>query len=386
MSPRGTLSFTVVLLLLGGLPEQCAAGLPYPIGSCTPTQVAPSASRKQVCKRRTTGRVTFRDRHGLCMCLISLLNGIHLTAATGMCFFIEEKYSSLRGGRESFFYQYFESPGSWVLSAKPKKRQAEVPAHFNPGEKLVEMMYPYGKDLLLKPVQNPLLPIDGIGRQSKTSIMMKYIRLREEIGAKVCQDYAALNLSANFVALSFRRGDKWIEGVVPIPVKTYIQFAIDRGVLDALKPAVVFVATDDYEVIPEYRALRPNDTVVHVTPPKERGFNLKDVAKTNPAVRHQHYMKFFVELHAMANAKYFIGTWRSNVCHVAYYIRWRHSPDTFFFIDSITPRSEQMVIETAIQEVAHLNRQLNASSHATSNQRVQDDNETSGMPQNDIAL
>lgn len=30
MSPWGTLSFTVVLLLLGGLPEQCAAGLPYP--------------------------------------------------------------------------------------------------------------------------------------------------------------------------------------------------------------------------------------------------------------------------------------------------------------------------------------------------------------------
>lgn len=90
--------------------------------------------------------------------------------------------------------------------------------------------------------------------------------------------------------------------VTPIPAATYTNFTEFHEIGKDKVNQTLFVATDDYAVVDELRSLRPLWKLVTMSSPNEKGFVLSEWKNFTSKDKHRHFMKFLVELHAMANA------------------------------------------------------------------------------------
>jgi hypothetical protein len=175
----------------------------------------------------------------------------------------------------------------------------------------------YLKRLMLKRMWRPLPPV----RHATCS------RLENHVGPE------------EFMAFSIRRGDKGTENFKFATTDQYIEAA--TNVLDTHfggTVPIIFVATDDCSIMTEFRSKRPSWRFVSECDAKhETGFQLEAMAEWTHAETDAHFSKFFVELYAMASAKYFIGVMYTNVTWWALFMR---SQDLSTFEILKTPGTE----------------------------------------------
>jgi hypothetical protein len=127
----------------------------------------------------------------------------------------------------------------------------------------------------------------------------------------------------DFLAMSVRRGDKTTENFDFISMSSYLE-AADKAIQEKFEgiPPIIFVATDDCSVLSTLRESRPTWRFIsECDKHHQEGFDLRDMAKWTNQDYDEHFGKFFVELFAMAHAKYFIGIGYTNVSWFVYFMR-----------------------------------------------------------------
>jgi hypothetical protein len=98
----------------------------------------------------------------------------------------------------------------------------------------------------------------------------------------------------------------------------------------------------------EFRSLRPTWRFVSECDKQAQsaaghaGFALADMKAWSQSDTDAHYAKFFVELYAMATAKYFIGVWYTNVSWWAQFMR---DPDRTTFLMLDTPGTSDFALD-----------------------------------------
>mmetsp|Transcript_39447 Transcript_39447/g.55543 ORF Transcript_39447/g.55543 Transcript_39447/m.55543 type:complete len:289 (+) Transcript_39447:365-1231(+) len=166
---------------------------------------------------------------------------------------------------------------------------------------------------------------DFSGRYLKQIMLQRIWRPLPHIRHHACSTLESHGLSDDFMVWSIRRGDKTIEGFEYTELQKYFE-ATDRAIARHFdhKAPLIFIATDDCSVIPGIRKMSPEWTFVSQCDrghSDAKGFVLRDMKKWDIATTDAHYMKFFVELFALATAKYYIGVAYTNVAWWAYFMR-----------------------------------------------------------------
>jgi hypothetical protein len=148
------------------------------------------------------------------------------------------------------------------------------------------------------------------GHRLKRIMMKRMWRPLPHVRHATCSSLEKHVGENDYIAFSIRRGDKGDEN---------FEFATMEQYIDAAEKAAkmhfggtiptIFVATDDCTVMEELRIKRPNWNFVSECDymKKEGGFRLEAMADWTHDEADAHFGKFFVELYALAAAKYFIG-------------------------------------------------------------------------------
>lgn len=184
------------------------------------------------------------------------------------------------------------------------------------------------------------VPIDG--HRLKREFLKRFWRLLPDFRQEVCRALALDHgLHHDFVVFSVRRGDKERDLEEGFPhMMQYINAL--HGVVEnrfwGTMPRI-FVATDDCAVLDELRTIRPTWNFVSECDFVDeqqfnQGFDLNNMKDWTLFETDRHFRKFFVELYAMAIAKYFIGVQYTNVSWLAYFLRHQQSPDSFHILDA----------------------------------------------------
>ncbi len=170
----------------------------------------------------------------------------------------------------------------------------------------------------------------------KKTMLRRFFRILPQLRTSACSRLSQLGLDQEYMALSVRKGDKVLEFAVMDSMKPYIdraEIAIKTH-FDGKVPKI-FVASDDCNVMEEFRTLRPDWVFVSECDNETAdGFALADVKKWTEEQTDKHFEKFMAELIAMASAKYFIGVSTTNVSFWVYFMRHMDAhDDTWEFVD-----------------------------------------------------
>jgi hypothetical protein len=161
------------------------------------------------------------------------------------------------------------------------------------------------------------------GHELKTIMMQRMWRPLPGARESTCKRYYQMLGRQDFLAMSVRRGDKTTENFDFIPMSSYLE-AADTAIQDRFEgvPPIIFVATDDCSVLSTLRESRPTWRFIsECDKHHQEGFDLRDMAQWTNEDYDEHFGKFFVELFAMAHAKYFIGIGYTNVSWFVYFMR-----------------------------------------------------------------
>jgi len=112
-----------------------------------------------------------------------------------------------------------------------------------------------------------------------------------------------------FVALHIRRGDK-VKETDLIPVDRYLEAILH------VKPEMtrVFIATDSYAAVDEFKSLCPESwQVVSFCQPENMGYSQTQFNGQESFHKKEQMICFLTDLHFLAKSRYFIGTYSSNI-------------------------------------------------------------------------
>ena len=337
------------------------------IGSCRPE---PKRSLTPLdtfrCKNRTSlGCITLTGGSGFASAFFQVLQGVAAALALDMCFFLDESFTQLRHpSKKSFWNEYFEPFGLPV--PKPdalKKMRGDQPglhqSKWSHGRSpIVQLSFGWwpGGQGQMQELVTPLNPggyfhsvalqetslkesLHGQRLEADRELVRKVIRYRPSVGQAICSRFSHLGLRPDYIAITIRRGDKTLEvkhgNAVFAPISWYVQ--VIEHLSGAQDAPQVFVTTDDGSTVQELREFRPNWEILSVAPGNETGFFLNDFGKQSQSHMHDHMMKFFLEVHAIANARYFIGTKTTNVYRLGRIVRMDKNPNTTFMVEDFKP-------------------------------------------------
>ncbi|KAI2507399.1 hypothetical protein MHU86_7012 [Fragilaria crotonensis] len=262
---------------------------------------------------------------GLTNSLKMLLLGVILSFEENRCFFVDESQSELlkredpRESLDSLINRYFEPIGlpynSNVVQTAKQNQKIDIRDW-----KVVWEMFRnrrmYGQVDNIASLHYPNIE----GHLLKRVMMRRMWRPLPRIREETCAGLANHIQGQEFMTFSVRRGDKASqENFSFATMQQYIDTAeqVIPGHFGGKVP-IIFVATDDCTAMKEFRDLRPSWRFVSECDREQQavghgGFALADMAKWSQKDTDAHYSKFFIELYAMATAKFFIGVWYTNV-------------------------------------------------------------------------
>jgi len=162
--------------------------------------------------------------------------------------------------------------------------------------------------------------INAHGHDLKRHVLKRMWRPLPQVRDRTCSKLEQLFNGSiqDYIAFSVRRGDKFeLEHFEFATANQYIT-AAEKAIVNQFNGHVpiIFVATDDCSIMDEFHTLRPNWTFVSECSSDQKqidGFRLTDMSQWTHDDTDTHFHKFFVELFAMAAAKYFIGVIYTNV-------------------------------------------------------------------------
>lgn len=170
----------------------------------------------------------------------------------------------------------------------------------------------------------------------KKWMLRRLFRIREHVRNTACTVLNDMGLNEEYIALSIRRGDKYLEHEIEKSLQPYLDRA-ENAIQKHFggKVPTIFVASDDCSVMSEIREMKPTWKFVGACDDaSEDGFVLKSVSQWTIQQTDRHFTKFITEMIAMASAKYFIGVSTTNVAFWVYFMRHMSADDdTWEFVD-----------------------------------------------------
>eukprot|EP00547_Thalassionema_nitzschioides_P007007 CAMPEP_0194205994 /NCGR_PEP_ID=MMETSP0156-20130528/5133_1 /TAXON_ID=33649 /ORGANISM="Thalassionema nitzschioides, Strain L26-B" /LENGTH=491 /DNA_ID=CAMNT_0038932409 /DNA_START=68 /DNA_END=1540 /DNA_ORIENTATION=- len=290
---------------------------------------------------------------GLTNSLKVLLLGAILSFEQGKCFFVDETTSALPLRKDpantfptTFLDRYFERIGL------PLNDPIVAEARKSGNIKAVDWEEPWdwehNRRIMSQRDTIPVLGFEKVpGHGLKRNVLKRMWRPLPHVRETGCKKLEQHVGPEDFMSFSVRRGDKHsVEHFEYATVDQYL-VAAERAKdtqFDGKMP-IIFVATDDCSVMPEFREKRPDWRFVSECDnevKKDDGFRLTDMADWNHEETDAHFGKFFVELYALAASKYFIGVIYTNVTWWALFMR-SQPIDTFQILKTAgTERSESI--------------------------------------------
>jgi len=277
--------------------------------------------------------------NGLKMMLLQVIESFE----QNRCFFITEEHNHLllRTDKsqqlDTFMGRYFEPIG--LSQDDPLVKRAKADGRVN------ESKWQDVWDTSLKRrVHGMYYNITSLGMTNIEGTVLKRVmlermwRLLPNVREASCTSLEETHgLSDEYLAFSVRRGDKDTEGFDFVKPEAYIT-AAEKVVDDFFdrKLPTIFVATDDCDIMKNFRDLRPEWNFVSECDQSKdhKGFILSEMKDWTLEQTDEHFRKFFVEVLGLAGAKYYIGVAYTNVAWWAHYMRphrWSH-----LFLDTNT--------------------------------------------------
>ena len=192
------------------------------------------------------------------------------------------------------------------------------------------------------PVRHRKRDIQSLYAYDKDNIWLKkwmlrrLFRIREHVRNTACTVLNDMGLNEEYIALSIRRGDKYLEHEIEKSLQPYLD-RVENAIQKHFggKIPTIFVASDDCSVMSEIREMQPTWNFVGACDDaSEDGFVLTSVSQWTIKQTDRHFTKFITEMIAMASAKYFIGVSTTNVAFWVYYMRHMSADDdTWEFVD-----------------------------------------------------
>jgi hypothetical protein len=245
-----------------------------------------------------------------------LLLGAILSFEQHRCFYVDETVSALPKRSDpanafstSFLDRYFEPIGIPESDAMVKS------ARYNENLKVVDWRESW-EWTHNRRVAGQMHDIDSLGYTNMEGHRLKRIMLKRmwrplpAVRQQTCSQLEQHVGPEEFMAFSVRRGDKATENFQFATADQYIE-AAEKATISKFGGVVptIFVASDDCSIMDEFRSKRPSWRFVsecdHTK--QDGGFDLQEMKDWTHEVTDAHFNKFFVELYAMASAKYFIG-------------------------------------------------------------------------------
>ena len=157
----------------------------------------------------------------------------------------------------------------------------------------------------------PSFGIDGDLWEVKQKFLQMIYVLNEKTQAWVDKRNRTLQLPPSYVGVHMRRGDKVWEGEAElIPTDAYIH-KIQEIAPDA---QCIFIGTDDYTAVEEFRRQCPQHwQVITSCPEKKRGYNQKIMFAQTAQVINEEHLNALADVAVMVSAQHFIGNYSSNI-------------------------------------------------------------------------
>lgn len=289
---------------------------------------------------------------GLTNSLKMVLLGAIKSFEEDRCFFVDESGSAL-GRRDdptqaidSIINRYFEPIGVKAdseLVQNAKSNKAIAVRDWTVVWNIIRNRRQYGE----------IYNIDSLNYSNIEGHNLKHVMLRRmwrplpKVRHETCTSLGEHVKGDEFMTFSVRRGDKGTENFAFATTQQYIDMA-EKAIRSHFGGQVptIFVATDDCTIMKEFREMRPNWMFVSECDKDDTlgrsGFALRDMKEWTKEHTDAHFSKFFVELYAMATAKYFIGVWYTNVSWWAQFMR-EADRTTFLMLD--TPGTEGFALD-----------------------------------------
>lgn len=286
---------------------------------------------------------------GLTNALKFVLLGAIKSYEEGRCFFIDDSNSHLvtkatpSSNKISVIQRYFEPMGLEPNSRLVKSAIAENRVETKDWTKVWVNL----KDRRIRDSRHfieYLAKSELDGHTLKFITLVRMWRPKPFVRDSACFALENHGLSKDYLALSVRRGDKHkMEHVVIPKVGQYVDAAEEaiRDSFGGTQPKI-FVATDDCNVMQEFRSLRPAWEFISQCDLKENsadsGFSYADMVNWKPDEIDRHYSKFMVELIGLASAKFVIGVSYTNVAWWILFMR-RGAMHEIHFLDDEEKKS-----------------------------------------------
>jgi len=158
----------------------------------------------------------------------------------------------------------------------------------------------------------PELGINGDVFHAKQVLLRIVYRYNPDVYDRVRERDDLLSNFQPFVGIHVRRGDK-IKETKLIPVNRYFE----KFLTIEPKMKSVFIATDSYEVVDEFKSLCPESVrVVSFCQPVNMGYSQTQFNGQKPLCKKEQMICFLTDLHFLAKSTCFIGTYSSNIARI----------------------------------------------------------------------
>ncbi len=166
----------------------------------------------------------------------------------------------------------------------------------------------WNKNFLNKQFYIPELQINGDAYHAVQVLTRVIWRIKPEILQIIEQHKNNLNLGhLPYAGLFIRRGDK-INEASYVAVSEYAQKVKELN-SDIHR---VFIATDDYRCVEEFKQLNPGWEVFTMCDPQKRGFYLPNFNQQTPVERRQEMIRLLTIIEILKESMFFISTFSSN--------------------------------------------------------------------------
>ncbi len=175
----------------------------------------------------------------------------------------------------------------------------------------------------------PKLHIFGNSFACASKIARSVYRLNDKTREEIGKLQKKIKLPDNYIAVQVRRGD------IKLEVKWRKQqlLSADDYIQEIMKydERNLFVFTDDYGVVEEFKQKLPEYKIFSLCEPDESGFVYADFSKVTDAQRHKMIVKILANVEICRQSKQFIGT---RVSNPSIFLGLIMPPEKFSLIDA----------------------------------------------------
>jgi hypothetical protein len=159
----------------------------------------------------------------------------------------------------------------------------------------------------------PELGIKGDIYHAKRAILNMVLRFNNDIIKDRTAQSELLIQMKPYVSLHIRRGDKVTGNLKEADIVSLSKYVEQ---IEKIKPNIsnVFIATDDYSVIEEFKKICPVDwQIITFCERNNKGYDEAGFLSKNSEETKTDMISLFNDLHFLAESEYFIGTYSSNI-------------------------------------------------------------------------